>query len=330
MLELDVEVPRRRFCVEAVLHVAAAERFALFGPSGAGKTTLVETVAGLVRPRHGSVALDGRVLWARTRGRRATTEVPPWDRAVALVRQDPDLFPHLDVRANLAYSRRRSAPGELDRLVRLLELEELLDARPSGLSGGQAHRVALARALAGGCRALLLDEPYAGLDASLRDRVTALVREEVSRRGIPAMLISHELSEAQAFADTIGVVDQGRLLQVAAPRDLVLRPATRRVAELVGYRGFAPAAGASIGVHPDRVRPGSHPDRGPVLRGRLVKSHPSGVGFEADVQVDGARITCRFGEEVGPPGTDLELTVLDPPYFGHDGRILPAAQVTSA
>jgi ABC-type sulfate/molybdate transport systems ATPase subunit len=135
---------------------------------------------------------------------------------------------------------------------------------PARLSGGQAHRVALGRLLLAHCEALLLDEPYTGLDASLRRVLTKLVVELVGARSVPAMLVAHELAEAQAFADRLAILDRGRLLQVGAPDEVVLRPASRRVAELVGYLGFVPAAGHEgtvAGVHPERVTAGAHPGR---------------------------------------------------------------------
>lgn len=320
MLELDIEVPRRHFSVAVTFSVAAGERFALFGPSGAGKTTVLEAVAGLVVPDRGWISLAGRALWASNGDKRPCSQVPSWQRAVALLRQDPNLFPHLNVEENLTYSHRRSSNADLARLVSLLDLRTLLDARPSRLSGGQAHRVALARALLGECRAFLLDEPYAGLDAALRRQITALAREEVGRRAIPAVLVSHDLTEAQAFADTLGVIDEGRLLQVGTPHEVVLHPASRRVAELVGYQGFVALKGAIFGVHPERVRLGAHPGIGPVLTGRLLRARPAGAGFEADLRVGDTELTCKLEADVGPPGNTVEITVIDPPFFGGDCR----------
>jgi multiple sugar transport system ATP-binding protein len=330
VLELDIEIPRRHFQVAVAFTVAPGERFALFGPSGAGKTTVLEAVAGLIRPRHGTISLAGRVLWAGAVGCRPRHQVPFWERAVALLRQRPGLFPHLTVRENLTYSRRLADPGDLARLVDLLDLDGLLDARPGRLSGGQAHRVALARALASDCRALLLDEPYTGLDATLRRQVTTLVREEVSRREIPAVLVAHELTEAQAFADTLGVIDEGRLLQVGTPHEVVLHPASRRVAELVGYQGFVALNGAIVAVHPERVRLGAHPDLGPVLTGYLERARPAGTGFEADLRIADTEVTCRLPSDVGPPGTTLEITVVEPPLFDHAERSLSRPQVVRA
>ncbi len=155
-------------------------------------------------------------------------------------------------------------------LASVLGIEGLLSAMPARLSGGQAHRVALGRLLLAHCDTLLLDEPYTGLDASLRRSLTDLVSSLVAERSVPAVLVTHELADAQAFADRLAVLDRGELLQIGAPDEVVLRPASRRVAELVGYLGFiavdAPDENSSAqaargflvaGVHPNRVIAGA-------------------------------------------------------------------------
>jgi ABC-type sugar transport system ATPase subunit len=323
VLNVDVEVDRRDFPVLAALTVADGERVALFGPSGAGKTTVLEVIAGLVAPRSGHVELGGRVL---TSTAAPAVAVPPYQRRVGLLRQDPGLFPHLPVRANLLYARSsrssRSGPagGELPELVAELGIEGLLPAMPARLSGGQQHRVALGRLLLAHCDALLLDEPFASLDAALRRTLTALVKDLAAQRSVPTLLVTHQLSDAQAFADRLAVMDQGEVLQVGAPDELVLAPASRRVAELVGYLGFVPAAqpGLVAGVHPDRVAAGADPARGLVVTGTVAAARPSGAGWEADLRAGDAAFTCRLP---GPPsGEQVTVTVLDPPYFGHDGQ----------
>ena len=325
MLEADVEVDRREFRLSATFAVAAGERLALFGPSGAGKTTILEAIAGLVDPGRGTVVLDGRVLTRTTAPRR---QVPPWQRRVGLLRQDPALFPHLSVRQNLSYA---PAAGtgreEIARIAERLGLAGLLDDRPARLSGGQAHRVALGRLLASRCDALLLDEPYTGLDAGLRRDLTELVREQVAARQVPSVLVAHELDAAQAFADRMAVLDRGQILQTGTPAEVVAAPAERRVAELVGYRSFVPlpgrepagrAAGVTAGVHPDRVVPGRQPGRGVVLAGPVRSCRPSGAGWEASVEAAGTLVPVRLTEPPGA-GPDFEFTVLDPPCFGPDG-----------
>jgi ABC-type sulfate/molybdate transport systems ATPase subunit len=331
VLEADVEVDRREFSISAALSVAPGERLALFGPSGAGKTTLLETIAGLVPPRRGHVTLGGRVL---TSTEPPACYVPPWRRRVGLLRQDPALFPHLSVRDNLCYAPGTDRSGrELAQVAETLGISGLLSAMPARLSGGQAHRVALGRLLLAHCEALLLDEPYTGLDASLRRVLTELVVELVGQRSVPAMLVAHELAEAQAFADRLAILDRGRLLQVGAPDEVVLHPAARRVAELVGYRGFVPVTGhegAVAGVHPERVTVGAHPDRGVVLTGTIVACRPAGAGWEADLAIGDAAVVCRLPERPAPAGGEVAVTALDPPWFGPDGAAIELPGRSSA
>ncbi len=336
MLEADVEVDRRDFTVRACLEVAAGERVALFGPSGAGKTTLLEVIAGLVPPRRARIALAGRLL---TSTESPVIALPPWRRGVGLLRQDPGLFPHLPVRENLLYgtggSAERAGGGNksardarLHELTAALGIDGLLGSMPARLSGGQAHRVALGRLLMSRCGALLLDEPYTGLDLTLRRSLTELVVALVTERGVPAVLVAHELEQAQAFADRLAVLDQGALLQLGTPDEVVRRPASRRVAELVGYTAFVPLAdqgGREAGVHPDRVVSGDHRDQGVVLAGVVTACRPSGALWEislltplvstgtADVIVTG-----RLPERA-PVGQELVVTATDPPCFGADG-----------
>jgi molybdate transport system ATP-binding protein len=320
VLDADVEVDRREFTVRAALQVRPGERLALFGPSGAGKTTLLETIAGLVQPRRGLISVNGRVLTSTEPPVRA---VPPWQRRVGLLRQNPGLFPHLSVRDNLRYAPSASRSGsELSSLASVLGIGDLLSAMPARLSGGQAHRVALGRLLLAHCDTLLLDEPYTGLDASLRRSLTELVAGLVDDRAVPAVLVAHELAEAQAFADRLAILDHGRLLQVGAPDEVVLRPASRRVAELVGYLGFVPADGRDgieAGIHPERVTSGAHPERGVVLTGMVTGCRPSGAGWEADLAVGATTITCRLPERLAEVGGELVVTAVDPPWFGPDG-----------
>jgi ABC-type sulfate/molybdate transport systems ATPase subunit len=212
--------------------------------------------------------------------------------------------------------------------------------------------VALGRLLLAHCDALLLDEPFAGLDAALRRTLTSLVHNLSSERAVPSVLVTHQLSDAQAFADRLAVLDGGAILQVGAPDEVVLRPASRRVAELVGYLGFVPAsdagadsagadsagadsagadsagadsagAGAVAGVHPDRVVPGAEPARGLVVTGTVIAARPSGAGWEADMHAGNATFTCRLPER--PDGAQVPVTLLDPPYFGPDGALRDVA-----
>ena len=318
MLELDVSVERRDLVVEVALSVARGERVALFGPSGAGKTTLLETVAGLAWPVTGAVTLNGRTLTA-TLPRRV--RVPVWQRRTGLLRQQIGLFPHLSVAENLAFARHGlGRTGARDALAARLGVTSLLHERPGTLSGGQCQRVALCRLLLADVEALLLDEPYTGLDAELRRTATDTISEAATQRGLPAVLVAHELTEAQAFADRLGIVDRGHLVQIGEPHRVVCRPASRRVAEIVGYRSFVPRESGStvIGVHPGRVVAGAHHGAGIVLSGPVVDRRAAGARWEVDVEVAGVRVTCELDDL--PPAATTAVTVLDPPIFAPDGR----------
>lgn len=324
MLDADVEVDRREFTVRAALQVASGERLALFGPSGAGKTTLLEVIAGLVQPRRARIELGGRVL---TSTAPPVSAVPPWQRGVGLLRQDPGLFPHLSVRDNLGYARSASrSEAELPSLAAALGIGGLLSAMPARLSGGQAHRVALGRLLLARCDTLLLDEPFTGLDASLRRSLTNLVSSLVAEQSVPSILVTHELADAQAFAGRLAVLDRGEILQVGPPDEVVLRPASRRVAELIGYLGFVPSGNAVAGVHPERVVAGAFADRGLVLTGAVVAFRPAGAGWEADLRVGEEMITFRLLDRPLSLEEELEVTALSPPYFGADGNAISPAR----
>ncbi len=189
----------------------------LFGPSGSGKTTAVESIAGLRRPAAGRIAHAGRVLFDAAAG----VDLPPRERRVGFVPQEGLLFPHLDVRANLAFGRPEGATGPgVEEVARALEIENLLDRRPAGLSGGERQRVALGRALVRAPDLLLLDEPLASLDEPLRLRLLeALVR--VKRLGGPMVYVSHRASEVRALADDVVVLRAGRVVRQGPPADVL-------------------------------------------------------------------------------------------------------------
>lgn len=333
-LHVDIEVDRRPHRVRAAFAVAPSERLALFGPSGAGKTTILEVIAGLTRPDRGTVTLDDRLLTTDNR----RSGIPLADRRVGLLRQPPGLFPHLTVEENAFYGCQREVGADERRLLAALGLDRHRRARPVALSGGQRQRVALARVLLGPFAVLLLDEPFTGLDAAVRAQVSRCVRERAAARHAPVLLVTHDLAEAQAFSDRLGIIDDGRLLQVGHPHEVVAHPASRRVAEMVGYRGFVPAASAGAGggllcVHPDRIRLGEHPEAGVVLCGTVAAVRPCGAGFEADLALPGGDVvTCGLPPHLGETGIasgrspgdvpndllrceghKLTVTALDPP-----------------
>ena len=223
-LSADFALPLRTFALE--LSLVVERTVALVGPSGAGKTSALHVVAGLVQPSRGRVALDGEVWLDTARGVRR----PPEERSVGLVFQEYALFPHLSVRRNVAYAGR----GRADELLERFRLSHLADARPGELSGGERQRVALARALAREPAVLLLDEPLAALDAHTRAEVRGELSELLGGLDLPTLLVTHDYEDAAALADEVGVVVEGSLRQLAPPAELVARPRDAFVASLTG------------------------------------------------------------------------------------------------
>jgi ABC-type sulfate/molybdate transport systems ATPase subunit len=232
-LDLHLTHPLRAFDLDLELSVGR-ETLALVGPSGAGKTSVLRAVAGLLRPRTGRVSL-GDDVWLDTAAR---IDLAPERRRVGVVFQEYALFPHLTVRRNIAFGGR----GRVDELLERFRISELADARPLELSGGERQRVAVARALARDPAVLLLDEPLSALDAFTRAHVRGELRELLRSLGLPTIVVTHDFDDAAALADLVGVLVEGRILQVAAPSDLVAAPADAFVASFTGanlLRGVA-------------------------------------------------------------------------------------------
>jgi putrescine transport system ATP-binding protein len=212
------------------LDIRAGEFFALLGPSGCGKTTLLRMLAGFETPDEGRILLDGKDI----------AQVLPHQRPVNMMFQNYALFPHLSVRNNIAFGLKRAGMprSEIDtrvaELVALVKLEGLEKRKPDQLSGGQKQRVALARSLARRPQVLLLDEPLAALDKKLRESTQLELMELQRRLGMTFIIVTHDQEEAMTVADRIGVMDAGRLEQVATPRELYEAPHSRWVAEFVG------------------------------------------------------------------------------------------------
>ena len=227
------------------LEVRRGEVLALIGPSGCGKTTCLRLIAGFEAPDGGRIELAGEVVAGAGR------LVPPERRRVGMVFQDYALFPHLDVARNVGFGlARQGAAAARARVGEVLELVGLagLESRfPHELSGGQQQRVALARALAPAPALVLLDEPFSNLDAALRSRVRADVRDILRRAGATAIFVTHDQDEALSLADQVAVLDRGRVLQAGPPEEVYAHPATPVVARLLGEANVLPGA-ASDGV----------------------------------------------------------------------------------
>jgi iron(III) transport system ATP-binding protein len=222
--------------VDAVdLDVRLGEFLAVLGPSGCGKTTLLRLVAGFERPDGGGIEIDGRAVAGPRRN------LAPEERRIGMVFQESALFPHLDVAGNIAFGLgRRGREGRVAELVALVGLAGLQRRMPHELSGGQQQRVALARALAPHPALILLDEPFSGLDATLRAQLRVDVREILRSAGATALFVTHDQAEALEISDRVAVMRGGRIEQVSTPDELYLRPANRFVAGFVGEANLLP------------------------------------------------------------------------------------------
>jgi molybdate transport system ATP-binding protein len=348
MLAADLQASAGAFRLRAAFEVPPGGTLVLFGPSGAGKSLLLRAVAGIHRPVRGRVTLDGRPLLDSARG----VVVPPQARRLGYVPQSYALFPHFTVAENVAFGLRGLSGADrrrrVDDLLATLQLDGLAGRRPAQLSGGQQQRVALARALAPEPRVLLLDEPFAALDAPLRRLLRRELQTLRHRFGFAVLFVTHDLGDACALGDEIAVVAGGEIVQIGSPQEVLTRPATPLVARLTGLRNALPGtvtrvldgalevgtarfvvrtppypfpAGAAVYlyVRPDAVtlvRPGHDqpldPQRATHLRGRIVDEQHLGP-----VHTLYFRILGEAPAAGGSPATgeyDLEVDVAAHPY----------------
>ncbi|MBC6460448.1 ABC transporter ATP-binding protein [Actinomadura sp. HBU206391] len=307
------------------LDVGQTELVVVVGPSGSGKSTLLRVIAGLETPERGTVRI----------GDRDVTALPPGARDVALVSQEPALFPHLRIADNIGFGERaRGTPraevrGKVAAAAEALGIAGALERRPHELSGGERQRVALARALVREPAAFLMDEPLSALDAELRLRMRIDIKDLQRRLGVALLYVTHDQHEALALGDRVAVLDGGRLLQVAPPRELYERPGSAFVARFIGAlpMNLLPAGDAGeavLGVRPERIRT-APADRGRAS-GRVLTVEPAGEECLAHIAVPGAkeRVLARLpwteAPEVGAE-TGLDWDDRDVHRFnGADGR----------
>ncbi len=317
---------RQRAVDDLSLRIGPGEVVCLLGPSGCGKSTALRLAAGLERLQQGAIRLNGKTVAD------ATTDVPPEDRGVGLVFQDYALFPHLNVRDNVAFGLGGNGASRAQRaeeVLRQVGVDEYADAFPHVLSGGQQQRVALARALAPGPGVMLLDEPFSGLDARLRDQVRDATLHVLKNSGAACLLVTHDPDEAMFMADRIAVMRDGRLVQVGAPVELYCKPADAFVARFFGEINAIPAriaggvAATPFGPVPTTLADGSNVDV--LIRPEALKLHPGAVvpggAGGAQASVIAARMLGRSSLihlAVGQGEDGLHLHARVP------GRFLPA------
>jgi spermidine/putrescine transport system ATP-binding protein len=268
------------------LQIGDGEFFSLLGPSGCGKTTTLRMIAGLEFPTEGSVRIYGEEMGLR----------PPNKRPVNTVFQSYALFPHMTVFRNVAFGleMQKVAKGEIAERVKtaveLVRLAGMEQRRPAQLSGGQQQRVALARALVNQPRVLLLDEPLGALDLKLRQAMQVELKELQERLGISFVYVTHDQEEALTMSDRIGVMHQGKLLQVGPPEEIYEHPRTRFIADFIGETNFVPVTVVGAG----EVRlPG----------GELVRAVThSTAGTEATLALRPEKVNLFRTDEAVPPG----------------------------
>ncbi len=292
------------------LDVADGEILALLGPSGCGKSSLLRAVAGLEPLAAGTVAFDGEDL----------AGVPVHRRGFGLLFQDGQLFAHRDVARNVAYGLEVARVPRPEREARVRELltDVGLDGyggRPvSTLSGGQKQRVALARALAPRPRLLLLDEPFSALDRALRERLADDVREVLRATGTTAVFVTHDHDEAFTVADRVAVMLAGRLVQVAEPEELWRAPASREVAEFLGYQAFVPQDGTVLAVGPAGLRVLAEPAESgwkAQVVGTAFRRGRQEVTVDVDLGAGVQRLVAQ-SDDVAVPAQGAVVVGLDP------------------
>ncbi|MEN0105986.1 MAG: ABC transporter ATP-binding protein [Pseudomonas sp.] len=245
------------------IDIQDGEFFSMLGPSGSGKTTCLRLIAGFEQPSAGSIRIHGA----------EAVGLAPYQRDVNTVFQDYALFPHMNVRDNVAYGLKVKGVGKSERLARAEEALGMValagygDRKPVQLSGGQRQRVALARALVNRPRVLLLDEPLGALDLKLREQMQSELKKLQRQLGITFIFVTHDQTEALSMSDRVAVFNKGRIEQVDTPRNLYMKPATPFVAEFVGtsnvLRGelaqLLTGSAAPFSIRPEHIRLGAEP-----------------------------------------------------------------------
>ena len=295
------------------MDIGQGEFFSLLGASGCGKTTLLRMLAGFESTSRGEIFIDGQAM----------SDVPPHHRPVNMVFQNYAIFPHLNVRDNIAYGLRRlrlarAKRDELvDEMLDLIKLPGYGSRKANELSGGQRQRIALARALILRPKVLLLDEPLGALDKQLREQMQLELRALQRQVGITFVFVTHDQHEALSMADRLAVFNEGRIAQIGTPQDIYDRPKTRFVADFVGSSNVlppdltralgGPAAWASLRAEAVQLSAGSG------LRGTVAAVRYLGAGSRVVLRLGEAEIAAYVpsGAPVPDPGTEQGF-VVDP------------------
>ena len=302
------------------LSVAPGEFFALLGPSGCGKTTTLRMIAGFEQPTEGQVLIRGVAMQG----------IPPFHRPVNTVFQDYALFPHMTVTQNVEFGLRMAglardvAEGRAAKALDLVQLPGVGSRRPRQLSGGQQQRVALARALVNEPAVLLLDEPLGALDLKLRKQMQFELKAMQQRLGISFIYVTHDQEEAMTMADRIGVMHDGRLLQIGTPEEIYDQPVDRFVADFIGETNFLEGQLEAISAERGSVRT---QEGALLLQGTLPKERVSaGAGVTLTIRPEKLTLLqadAQVAAESADSGAETALlpaTVAATSYIGTDTR----------
>jgi molybdate transport system ATP-binding protein len=303
MSGLDVRAVVETRGVDLEFAVAPGEVLAVLGPNGAGKSTALHVIAGLVRPDAGVVRVGQRVLTDTSSG----VQVATHDRRVALLMQDPLLFPHLSALGNVGFPPRSTRPGHW---LAEVDAADLAGRKPRQLSGGQAQRVALARALAAEPEVLLLDEPLSGLDVGAATAVRSVLRRVLARDGRSAVMITHDLLDVVTLADRVVVIEDGRVVETGSAPRILASPRSKFAARLAGVNLVAGTAGAA-GALTTASGMVWHGNPGPdVVTGQSAVAlfHPAAVAVYRE-------------RPHGSPRNTVEVTVAELDVRGHAVRV---------
>ena len=311
-MSLDFSARLAERCFDVDLELAEGETVAVLGPNGAGKSTLLALLAGLLRPDGGRAELDGTVLFDVPDARRRGAWLAPHRRSVALLSQEPLLFPHLSVLENVAFgprtrADRATAVARARHWLDEVDAASLADRRPAQLSGGQAQRVAVGRALAAEPRLLLLDEPMAALDVAVAPAIRRMLRRVLAGR--TAVVVTHDILDAFLLADRVVVMYAGRVVDHGPTRDVLERPTSPFTAGLASLNLLT-----GVGDGPSREGAASARVRsqsGPVLTARAVADIADGA--PAGVAVRPGKVSIAAADDPSPvsAANRVEATVVD-------------------
>jgi molybdate transport system ATP-binding protein len=310
-LQVSASVVERGF--DLSLEVGEGEVVAVLGPNGSGKSTTLSVIAGLLRPDSGMVTLDGRMLYDVGARGRPRAWVPPHDRGVALLAQEPLLFPHLSARDNVAFGprsagqSRRTSRATAEHWLAEVDATQYADRRPAKLSGGQAQRIAVARALAAEPRLLLLDEPMAALDVDVAPAVRQMLRRVLAGRS--AVIVTHDILDALLLADRIVVLEDGHVVEEGPTAQVIAQPRSPFAARIAGLnmvRGIRDGDGVRA---PDGLLVEGLADA-PVAQGEpaVAVFRPSAVGVFREAPGGSPRNVLRVTiSELEPVGEQIRV-----------------------